>query len=328
MSTERVDATLAATVVIPTLDPGPGLAEVLDRVTGQRAPGPFEVLVVDSSSKDGTVALLEQRGIRHLVIAQEDFNHGLTRNLGVREARGGIVVFLSQDALPEPGWLAGLLAAFDDPEVAGAYSRQVPRPDASPFAVDQLSHWPASSPEPRRQVIVSRAAFEALALEEKLAIVCFDNVSSAVRRSVASAIPFRDLSFGEDRDWAYRALIAGHLIEYCPTSTVVHSHDRSFLYGLRRTFADHRQIRELLEPPGDPPAVKHLIAGTRAATLRLLDVASRAATPGLRMKARLRAPLRALEGSLGHYLALRSVGLAAGGSRTWNRLQRWLAKEA
>ena len=326
MSAPRVsDAPLAATVVVPTLDPGPELGELLDRIGGQRAPGPFEVLVIDSGSRDGTLAVLAERGIRHLVIAKEDFNHGLTRNLGVREAHGEIVAFLSQDALPRPGWLAGLLAAFEDPAVAGAYSRQVPRPDASPFAIDQLSHWPASSPEPRHQVMPPRGAFAAMSLEEKLVTVCFDNVSSAVRRSVASALPFRDLAFGEDRDWAYRALVAGHAIEYRPESVVVHSHDRSFLHGLRRTFADHRLIRELLQPASPPGPLAHLIGGIRAETLRLFDVASEAASRRLRWKARWQAPLRALERNLGAYLAARSVHLSAGGSRTWSWLQRWLA---
>lgn len=315
----------AATVVLPTLEPGPELVEVLDRLAAQEAPGGLEILVIDSSSQDGTVTLLEERGIRHLVIPREEFNHGLTRNLGVRESSGEVVAFLSQDALPQPGWLAGLLEAFEDPAVAGAYSRQVPRPDASPFAVDQLANWPASSPEPRRQVMPLRSEFAELPLEDKLATVCFDNVSSAVRREVALEIPFRELSFGEDRDWAYRVLIAGYVLEYRPASAVVHSHDRSFFYGLRRTFADHRLIRELLEP-GEPPRLSGLIAGIRAETLRLIDVASRASTPWLRTRARWRAPLRALEANLGPYLAGRSVPLAAGGSRTWGWLQRRLAK--
>ncbi|MCE2884848.1 MAG: glycosyltransferase [Planctomycetaceae bacterium] len=39
------------------------------------------------------------------------------KNLGVRAARGGFVVFLDSDVIPEPGWLSRLLASFDDPRV-------------------------------------------------------------------------------------------------------------------------------------------------------------------------------------------------------------------
>lgn len=314
-------ARLSTTVVIPTYEPGPELAEVLDRLVGQESSGPVEILVIDSSSRDGTVELLEERNIRHLVIPKREFNHGITRNLGVRHATGEIVAFLSQDALPLPGWLNGLVNAFEDPEVAGAYSRQIPRPDASPFAADQLFHWPASALEPRRQVMPHRDEFRAMTPSEKLATVCFDDVSSAVRRSVALEIPFRKLSFGEDRDWAYRVLVAGHAIEYSPGSQVIHSHNRSPWYELRRTVSDHRLLWELLGP-GEVPRMREWLPAARNEILRLLDVSSRADSPGRRMKARLSAPLRALAGAGGGYLGAQLVGRTAAGSRSW----LWLGK--
>jgi rhamnosyltransferase len=314
-----------ASVVIPTLNPGSELEEVLERLESQQGCLPFEVLVIDSSSRDGTIRRLAKRGVRHIVINRKDFNHGLTRNLGVREARGEIVVFLSQDALPEEGWLAALLEAFRDPDVAGAYSRQVPRPNASLFVKDQLAHWYASGTEPRRQAITGLTRFAALPLEDKLATVCFDNVSSAVRRSVALQMPFRKLPFAEDRDWAYRVLTCGHSIRYCPDSVVIHSHGRSLWYQMRRTFIDHRLLLELLAQ-GRKLTPPPLLSSLGAELSRLLDVSAKAPSAWQRLRCRLSAPPRALAGAGGAYLAMRSVPESTSGSRFWRWVNRRLTR--
>jgi rhamnosyltransferase len=314
-----------ASVVIPTLNPGSELEEVLDRLDSQQGCLPFEVLVIDSSSRDGTIRRLAKRGVRHIVIDRKDFNHGLTRNLGLREARGEIVVFLSQDALPEEGWLAALLEAFRDPDVAGAYSRQVPRPNANPFVKDQLAHWYASETEPRRQEITGLTRFASLPLEDKLATVCFDNVSSAVRRSVALQVPFRKLPFGEDRDWAYRVLACGHSIRYCPDSVVIHSHGRSVWYQMRRTFIDHRLLLELLAR-GRRLTPPPLLASIGAELSRLLDVSAKAPSAWQRFRCRLSAPPRALAGAGGAYLAMRSVPESTSGSRFWRWVNRRMTR--
>ena len=86
-------------------------------------------MIVDSGSKDGTVEYASGFGGCVRAIRIERFSHGRARNLGVRNTHGDFVVFVSQDAVPrDNAWLAELLEPFRDPEVAAAFSRQVPRP--------------------------------------------------------------------------------------------------------------------------------------------------------------------------------------------------------
>ena len=112
------------------------LAEVLDRIAQQR--GRFqldEIIAVDSGSRDRTLAILAAHAVRVIRIPPQEFGHGKTRNLAASYARGDYLVFLTQDATPaNADWLDALLAPLQaDSSIAGAYSRQLPRPDCHPM---------------------------------------------------------------------------------------------------------------------------------------------------------------------------------------------------
>ena len=233
-------------LVIPTWNAGPAFPEILQSMLSQDLDGELEVIAIDSGSRDGTAEYLATQPVRLLRIPNSEFDHGLTRNLGIQEARGEIVALATQDARPkDQSWLRHLVACFEDPRVAGAYSGQIPRPDANPFIKDRLRHWVATQTEPRVQQIESPEEWEALAPLEKLGRVAFDNVSSSVRRSVALEIPFRRRQFGEDLDWGHRAILAGHRIVFEPRSRVIHSHNNSIWYEFKRVYLDHQNLHRL-----------------------------------------------------------------------------------
>jgi rhamnosyltransferase len=58
--------------------------------------------------------------------------------------------------------------------------------------------------------------------------------------------PFKQLSFGEDIEWSERVMKEGYKIVYDPRSAVIHSHNRSSLYEMKRTYAAHKLLGELL----------------------------------------------------------------------------------
>lgn len=98
-------------VIVPSFNRRPILAETLTRLESQGAEADFEVLVVDNASDDGTDALvrsaiegspLELRYIRH------DFSRGLprARNLAIAQARAPVCLFLSDDVWASEGMVA------------------------------------------------------------------------------------------------------------------------------------------------------------------------------------------------------------------------------
>src|SRR4051812_2862073 len=108
-------AARSVSVVVPVKDGAQYLGELLDAVLAQRgeAPAGLEILVIDSGSRDGSVAIARAAGVQVLEIDPPSFGHGRTRNLGAETTSGDVIAFLTQDATPVPGWLAALLAGFD-----------------------------------------------------------------------------------------------------------------------------------------------------------------------------------------------------------------------
>ena len=220
------------------------LAEVLDRIGQQR--GRFrlgEVIAVDSGSRDRTLAILEAHAVRVIRIPPQEFGHGKTRNLAASQAQGDYLVFLTQDATPaNADWLEALLAPLRaDPSIAGAYSRQLPRPDCHPMewrriVEDELSGRAESC-------LNSRAAPDYA--NNPASFYFFSNVSSVLRRSVWQQFPFPEVEFAEDQLWARRVLEAGYKTAYRADSLVYHSHGYGAWPNFRRHFDHARALSDL-----------------------------------------------------------------------------------
>jgi rhamnosyltransferase len=234
-------------VVIPTFQAGPGFDELLRRLYSQRTDFGYEVLVIDSGSKDGTAELARRHGASVHRIDPGEFDHGATRNLGASLSAGRYVVFLVQDALPvDDVWLAAMVENLDaDETVAGVYGRQIPNPDSSPLTRALMRDWPTSEQKRREQFAGGPGSYAALPTSTRRSLAVFDDVSSCVRRSVWEHIPFERTRFGEDLRWGKAVVEAGHKLVYEPRSAVFHSHERGALYDLKRHYVDSLILQEL-----------------------------------------------------------------------------------
>jgi glycosyltransferase involved in cell wall biosynthesis len=108
-------------VVIPTYNRLHMLLRVLDALQAQNDAPEFETIVIDDGSKDDTERVVSQRtGITFRT--QPNGGPGRARNHGVTLARGRFVIFIGDDTVPEPRFLAEHARVHrqsnDDPLVA------------------------------------------------------------------------------------------------------------------------------------------------------------------------------------------------------------------
>lgn len=235
-------------VVIPAKNAMPGLTQVLESVLTQETPWPFEVIVIDSGSRDGTVEhVASLEGVRLIEIAPESFGHGRTRNMGVAAADAQYVAFLTHDALPaDQHWLANLVAAAEqDSGIAGVFGRHIAYETASPFTRNDLDrHFEGFLAHP----LVVHRDLDPQKYENDTGwrqfLHFYSDNNSLLRKSVWEKIPYPDVEFAEDQLWARAVIEAGYAKAYAPGATVYHSHDYSPLEQLRRAFDESRNFKK------------------------------------------------------------------------------------
>jgi rhamnosyltransferase len=222
-------ANLHPSIIIPTLNAIDPLAVLLPALKEQSLP-PFEIIVIDSSSEDGTQELAEREGCVVKIIPRSDFDHGGTRNLGAQLARGDILVFLTQDALPADHlFLERLVQPLQSSQNAATTARQIPYSGATPLEVfARHTNYP---PEPH---IRNWNDVE----EMGIMAFFFSDVASAVRRDAfenVGGFP-EGVIVNEDMILCARLLEHAYSVVYQADAVVYHSHEYSLMDQFRRYF--------------------------------------------------------------------------------------------
>jgi rhamnosyltransferase len=240
---------MKASVIIPTKNPGPIFRKVLASVLGQVTSWPFEVIVVDSGSTDGTVQFIrEHEQVRLIEIAPEDFGHGRTRNLAIKNAGGAFCALLTHDALPvDENWLANLVSAVEqDERIAGAFGPHQAYPQHGVFTKRDLErHFQGFD---RLPPILSRETdLERYQNDQgwRQVLHFYSDNNSCLRRSVWEEIPYPDVDFAEDQIWAQKVIEAGWKKAYARHALVFHSHEYFPAERLQRAFDEALAFRQL-----------------------------------------------------------------------------------
>ena len=282
---------MRVSVVIPTFNGADTLAPLLDNLRNQKPVAPDEIIAIDSGSSDDTCRIVREAG-GHVITFRGAFNHGLTRDAVVRAASHEIVFLTVQDALPASSdFLSRVAAHFNDPAIAGVTTRQIPPPDG-PLEL----RIKAALEEQQEQCIerVSLGAHPNYSLytpRQKIELYRFDNVCSAIRRSVWETIPFGKCRYAEDYQWARKVLEAGHTLARDALAPVIHAHRRPFWYEFRRALLDAWVLDETF--------------GYRYRLIDKLDRVKHLASAhgGTRMQMSLKARLKAVKTYSAHVLA-------------------------
>jgi glycosyltransferase involved in cell wall biosynthesis len=109
---------IPVSIVVNTVDRAGALAALLAALEHQSY-AHFEVIVVVGPTRDHTLDVLAQYAGRVRVLRCNRANLSESRNLGLRAARGEIVAFIDDDAVPSYHWLAQLIAVFAEARACG-----------------------------------------------------------------------------------------------------------------------------------------------------------------------------------------------------------------
>lgn len=189
------------------------------------------ILVVNSSSKDGTVEEAHRLGAETLVIPRRSFNHGATRELARHTLGTEFVVMMTPDAYPKDVLLLErLLQPLIEGKASLAYARQIPHHNS-----DLFESFPRDFNYPSESHI--RGA-EAISHMGVYAYFCSNSCSAYRNKALCEVGGFPTVLLGEDAIVASKLLQLGHKIAYVADAVVHHSHR----YGLKQEFRRHFDI--------------------------------------------------------------------------------------
>ena len=103
-------------IIIPAYNAAKTLPACLAALQRQTQP-PDEIIVVDDGSQDQTAQVARAYGAQ--LLEQPHQGPAVARNLGIRQARGDIVLLTDADCEPVPTWVAEMMRPFTDPRVMG-----------------------------------------------------------------------------------------------------------------------------------------------------------------------------------------------------------------
>ena len=231
-----VESDILFSIVIPVKNGDYWLEKLLDRLVQQTLFPRSEILVIDSGSTDRSLEIIGRYPVRLIQIPPAEFNHGMTRNLGAREAKGEYVVMTVQDAVPESDrWLERFLEGFRNDRVVAVCGQQVVphERDKNPVLwfrpVSEHRSWYCHYDDP--------GEFLKLSPGEQREMAGWDNVTAAYRRSVLLEYPFPATDFAEDISWARMMLLKGFTLGHVSGAIAYHYHHQLPEFILPRYFS-------------------------------------------------------------------------------------------
>lgn len=196
------------------------------------------VVVVNSSSNDGTIEMAQKFGAETLVIPRLKFNHGSTREKARQYLNTDIIVMATPDAYAKSSdVLEKLIQPIIEEKAALAYGRQIAHDGA-----DIFERFAREFNYPRDSHIRS---LDTLSQYGSYTYFCSNSFAAYSNKALEAIGGFSPVLIGEDTVAAAKLLNAGYSIAYVADAVVKHSHryclkdefTRSFDTGLaRRTY--------------------------------------------------------------------------------------------
>ncbi len=238
------------TIVIPTKNAGKMLNRTLKMVFSQKTKYTYEVICVDSGSKDNTLEIIKKYPCRLYQIKPTEFGHGKTRNFGASKGTGEFIIMITQDAAPATrDWLENFINAMKmDDKIAGGVGIHYPYENCNALDKNDLVNHFRNFGEKNTIYSLDETNMEKYKTDDgyRLYLVFFSDNNACLRRSVWEKYPYPDVNFAEDQIWMQNAMEHGYKKVYCPEAPVYHSHNFSIPEYYKRSFDEFKGLYDVL----------------------------------------------------------------------------------
>lgn len=235
-------------VIIPTYKPDIGFFRLLDDLDKQSV-RPSHIIIMNTEEQFWN-GLIEESGenpldkydnivLRH--VTKAEFDHGDTRNDGVKLSDAEFFLMMTQDAHPRDKLLISSLLKAMDSDVAAAFARQYPKSDCSlAERYSRKFNYPNEGMK-KTQKDVPRLGIKTYFCSNVCAMYnrkIFDEIGGFTRKTI----------FNEDMVYAGTACQRGYAIAYVAEAGVIHSHNYTYSQQFHRNFdigvsqTDHPEI--------------------------------------------------------------------------------------
>lgn len=218
-------------IIIPTYNPGESIKDIYKVLYPYTESPNSEVIIIDSSSTDRSIDFLKGKNIKIINIPKIEFNHGGTRNKAAKIAKGEILVYLTQDAIPVNSQSIEeiIKPLTENKNISMAYGRQLPHANADFFgAFARKFNYPGKS------------LIKTIDDKRKLGIktVFVSNSFAAYKKECLMAIGGfpQNTILSEDTYVAAKMLKNGWAIAYVAEAQVYHSHNYTTIEEFKRYF--------------------------------------------------------------------------------------------
>lgn len=234
-------------VIIPTYKPDNDFRHLIEKLQKQTVK-PNKIILMNTEEKYIKQFLVETKilekydniEIHH--VSETEYDHGKTRDMGVRFSKAPYFLCMTQDAVPYDNVLIEeLLKVLKKENVASVYGKQLARENSH-----ILENFTRKFNYPDESCMKSIADMEALGIKTYFC----SNVCAAYKREIYDELGgfIKKTIFNEDMIYAAAVIKAGYQIGYVAEAKVIHSHHYNGKQQFHRNFdlgvsqADHPEV--------------------------------------------------------------------------------------
>lgn len=271
---------IKATVFIPTYYGEDNLGELFGSLSMQDVDFEYEILVIDTSSKDRTPEIIKEwapkfKHFRYETITKAEFSHGRVRQQAAQMARGEYVVYLTQDATPaHRKWLYEIIQPMERfSNVAGVMGKQDPRPNALPLLKEEIIRtFKQFGPDFGTTLFYSD---EFIGSQQIYDLVTFySDVNSAARKSVLLGdVPYQDIPYAEDQKLGEDLIEHNYVKAYAPRANVLHTNEIKLSDYKKRMFDEIvgvRRVGKTMDPISIAFVIKQMVRAYTVGSMFIL----------------------------------------------------------